>query len=282
MPNWREKKKTLCLRLCLYDLWTSWLQCVAIKTAVVFFEILTSASFDANYTWIIPDSIIRWLIQWLIWINNCKNGALGIFLTNATAVFIATHCNQSDNILHSFHKFWVPYGVQYMHLTDHRYRTFHMVSYTCNTALYNILEFNPQHYFWNTYYHWSTFLQLTTFLQFHLASSILPQSSSFFVILCWDVVFTTMNFSRFLITWRNWNVMIYTTNRCCLILKAFSTVQCSIFSHNYIQPTALHGLCAISESKERSERSCRCSSIFEEGGPKPPQFQSPLAKRVLF
>jgi hypothetical protein len=31
------------------------------------------------------------------------------------------------------------------------------------------------------YYHRATFLQLTTFLQFHLVSSILPQSSYFFL-----------------------------------------------------------------------------------------------------
>ena len=112
-------------------------------------------------------------------------------------------------------------------------------------------------------YHRSTFLQLTTFFQFHLVSAILPQSlTSFFGIFRWDIVFIAGNFSRFLIEWRNWNVT--TLKRCCLILKAFGTVQRSIFSYNYIQPTSLHALRAKSDSRRRSEPSCRCSSIFED------------------
>jgi hypothetical protein len=46
--------------------------------------------------------------------NNCEKGALGNFSKNMTAVFIVTHCMGPDIILNLFHKFWVPYGVQYM------------------------------------------------------------------------------------------------------------------------------------------------------------------------
>jgi hypothetical protein len=106
--------------------------------------------------------------------------------------------------------------------------------------------------------------------------------TSFIGIFCLDVVFTSMNLVRFIIAWRNWNVMIYTAKRCCLILKAFGTVQCSIFCYNYIQSTSLHVLYAIYESRERSEQSCQCSMIFEEGRTKPLEFQSPLTKRVLY
>ena len=53
------------------------------------------------------------------------------------------------------------------------------------------------HDFQSGHYHRSTFLQ------FHLVSSILPQSPYFFFgIFCLDVVFTDMNFLRFLIAQR--------------------------------------------------------------------------------
>ena len=127
------------------------------------------------------------------------------------------------------------------------------------------------------------FLQLTTFLQFRLASWILPQSPYLFhLYFCLDVVLTTMNSARFLIAWRNWNVVIYTAKRCCLILKAFSTVQYSIFCYDYIHSTSLHVLYAIYKSRKSSEQSCQRSMIFEEGGAKPLEFQSPLTKRVWF
>ena len=59
----------------------------------------------------------------------------------------------------------------------------------------------PLVYRW--YYHQTTFLQLTTFLKSHLASSILPQTSYFFLwYFCLDVLFTNMNFSRFLLLWQ--------------------------------------------------------------------------------
>jgi hypothetical protein len=58
--------------------------------------------------------------------------------------------------------------------------------------------------------------------------------TSFIGIFCLDVVFTSINFTRFLIARINWNVMRYTAKRCCLILKALGTVQRSIFCYNYI------------------------------------------------
>jgi len=88
--------------------------------------------------------------------------------------------------------------------------------------------------------------------------------TSFIGIFCLDVVFTSMNFTRFIIAQRNWNVMIYTAKRCCLILKALGTVQCSIFCYNYIRSTLLHVLYVIYESRERSEQSCQCLMIFEQ------------------
>src|SRR5258705_13619274 len=59
--------------------------------------------------------------------------------------------------------------------------------------------------------------------------------------------------------------MIYAAKRCCLILKAFGTVQHSIFCYNYIQSTSLNVLYAIYMSRERSDQSCQCSMILEEG-----------------
>src|SRR5258705_5128361 len=74
--------------------------------------------------------------------------------------------------------------------------------------------------------------------------------------------------------------MIYAAKRCCLILKAFGTVQHSIFCYNYIQSNSLNVLYAIYMSQERSDQSCQCSMIFEEGRAKPLDFQSPLTKCV--
>ena len=54
---------------------------------------------------------------------------------------------------------------------------------------------------------------------------------------CLDVVFTSTNFLRFIIACRNWNVMIYIVKRCCLVPKAFGTVQHSIFCYRYIHST---------------------------------------------
>ena len=54
------------------------------------------------------------------------------------------------------------------------------------------------------YYHWTNFLQLITFLQSHLASSIcLKPLTYFFGIFGLDVLFTNMNFSRFLLHGEN-------------------------------------------------------------------------------
>ena len=97
-------------------------------------------------------------------------------------------------------------------------------------------------------------------------SSILSQSPYFFdLYFCLDAVFISMNFVRFIIvTWRNWNVVIYIVKICCLILEAFGTVRHSIFCYHYIQSTSLNILYAIYESWERSEQIYQCSMILGE------------------
>src|ERR1700676_1494368 len=74
--------------------------------------------------------------------------------------------------------------------------------------------------------------------------------------------------------------MIYTAKRSCLILKALSTVQRSIFCYNYICSTSLHVLYVIYESQQRSEHSCQCWMIFEQSHYI--ELQPPLTKHILF
>ena len=62
--------------------------------------------------------------------------------------------------------------------------------------------------------------------------------------------------------------MIYTTKRCCLILKVLGTVQRRIFCYNYIHTILLDILYAIYKFRERSERSCQSSMVFDGGGVK--------------
>ena len=76
--------------------------------------------------------------------------------------------------------------------------------------------------------------------------------------------------------------MIYLLKGVCLVLKAFGTVQHSIFCYRYIQSTYLGILYAIYESRERSEQIWQCSMIYEDERAKPLEFQSPPTKRVLF
>ena len=66
------------------------------------------------------------------------------------------------------------------------------------------------------------------------AQFCLDPLTSLIWIFCLDVVFTCQNFSRFVIACRNWNVMIYIVKRWCLVLKAFGTVQHSMFCCHYI------------------------------------------------
>ena len=105
-----------------------------------------------------------------------------------------------------------------------------------------------------SYYHQATFLQSC------LASSILPQTSYFFL---WYFLFRcTLNkyeFFKIFIAWWNWHVTIYTAGSCCLILKALSTIPYHIFYWDYIPTTSLYVLYAIYKSWERSEQSCQSS-----------------------
>ena len=91
-----------------------------------------------------------------------------------------------------------------------------------------------------SYYHQATFLQSC------LASSILPQTSYFFL---WYFLFRcTLNkyeFFKIFIAWWNWHVTIYIAGSCCLILKALGTILYHIFYWDYIPTTSLYVLYSI-------------------------------------
>ena len=91
----------------------------------MFFERLICAvlaSFGANCM-IIPDSVMRWLIRWLIWIDNCENCAFGQFFEKCDCSF---NCNTLygvryyiefipqilGSIQSSIHAIWLTVGIE--------------------------------------------------------------------------------------------------------------------------------------------------------------------------